>query len=232
MKISRIALIPLSASAFGLLSLSAYAAPRDDVMSRALRCAVIGESRLWLDCYYGAAQPARAALGLQPAPTSQLTLVMSPQPANGPLQDMNVRNQVLSDAFRCNGAVDDRQWLNCYYTAAQPMRAVLRLSPAPQTGTKIPADKFGLPATVKPDIEKRADHVKSRMTSYTFDKFGIFTVTLANGQVWRQVPGDTSYAYWKHPATSYVVRISRGFLGSYNLEVPNNAGMFKVRRVQ
>ena len=35
------------------------ARPRDEVMSRVFRCAVIGDPRLWLDCYYGAAQPAR-----------------------------------------------------------------------------------------------------------------------------------------------------------------------------
>ena len=201
-------------------------------MSRALRCAVIGKSRLWLDCYYGAAQPARAALGLQPAPQSQLTLVMSPQVANGPLQDVNVRSQVLSIAYHCDGQAGDRQWLNCYYAAAQPMRAVLGLPPAPQPGIKFSGDEFGLAARHKPDIARRVDHIESRMTSYTFDKFGIFTVALANGQVWRQVPGDTSYAYWKKPAASYTAHISHGFLGSYNLEVPNNPGMFKVRRVQ
>ena len=214
------------------MSSVAYATTRDDVMSRALRCAVIGESWLWLDCYYGAAQPARAALGLQPAPPSQLTLVMSPPIASGPLQDVNVRSQVLSNSYRCSGQVDDRQWLNCYYAAAQPMRAALGLPSAPQTEPKSSADKVGLPTMAKPAMEKRLNQIESRMTSYTFDKFGIFTVTLANGQVWRQVPGDTSYAYWKKPAAKYTVRIRHGFLGSNNLQVTNNAGMFKVRRLQ
>jgi len=200
-------------------------------MSRALRCATIGDSRVWLDCYYGAAQPARVALGLQPAPPLQLTLAMSPPTATGPLQNVNVRSEVLSGAYRCNGHVDDRDWLNCYYAAAQPMRAILRLPPAPQTGIKSSTDKFGLAVAPKPAMEKKVDHIESRMTSYTFDKSGIFTVTLANGEVWRQVPGDTSYAYWKKPAANYTVQISHGFLGSYNLEVPNNPGMFKVRRV-
>ncbi len=174
MKSFRIVLVPLSVEVFGLLSLSAHAAPRDDVMSRALRCAVIGESRSWLDCYYGAAQPARDALGLQPAPPSQLTLVQSPQTASGPPQNVNVRGQVLSNAFRCTGPIDDHQWLNCYYAAAQPMRAVLGLPPAPQTGITISGDEFGLATRHKPNIEKRADHIESRMMSYTYDKYGIF----------------------------------------------------------
>jgi hypothetical protein len=231
-KLRGIVEVSFSAIVIWLISHAAYGAPRDDVMAHALQCAPVGESRLWLDCYYGAAQPARAALGLKPVPSSQLSFVMSPQKANGPPENVNVRSQVLSGAFHCNELVDERQWLDCYYAAAQPMRAVLGLSPAPQASTKIPADKFGLPAATKPAIEKRVDHIESRMTSYMFDKSGIFTVTLANGQIWRQVPGDTSYAYWKKPAAYYSVQISRGFLGSYNLEVAKNPGMFKVRRVQ
>src|SRR5579863_10468235 len=56
----------------------AEARPRDEVMSGAFRCAPIGDSRKWLDCYYGAAQPARAALAMQPAPDAQVRLVSSP----------------------------------------------------------------------------------------------------------------------------------------------------------
>src|SRR5580698_7494844 len=53
----------------------AIAGTRDDVMSAATRCAGISDDRSWLDCYYGAAQPMRAQLGLAPAPASQLAKV-------------------------------------------------------------------------------------------------------------------------------------------------------------
>ena len=69
------------------------------------------------------------------------------------------------------------------------------------------------------------------MQSYSFNRYGTFTVTLEDGQVWRQLSGDTDRARWNKPAQSYQVRISRGLLGSYNLEVRNNPGMFKVQRV-
>jgi hypothetical protein len=68
------------------------------------------------------------------------------------------------------------------------------------------------------------------MQSYTFDKLGWFTVTLDNGQVWKQVNGDTTYAHWKKPAGGYQVRVSKGFLGSFNLQVQGEPGLFKVRR--
>src|ERR1700761_7909851 len=48
---------------------------RDDVMSGAERCAGIADNRVWLDCFYGSAQPMRSALGLPPAPFAQTKLV-------------------------------------------------------------------------------------------------------------------------------------------------------------
>lgn len=61
----------------GFLTLTprAYADTRDDVVSGIERCAVIHDNRLWLDCVYGAVQPMRAQLGLQPVPEFQQRLV-------------------------------------------------------------------------------------------------------------------------------------------------------------
>ena len=53
----------------------ALAAARDDVLYGISRCGGIADDRTWLDCVYGAAQPMRAQLGLQPAPASQQKLV-------------------------------------------------------------------------------------------------------------------------------------------------------------
>ena len=41
------------------------------------------------------------------------------------------RDQVMGASARCYGLADDRQWLDCYYGAAQAMRAKLGLPPAP-----------------------------------------------------------------------------------------------------
>jgi hypothetical protein len=54
--------------------------PRDEVRAASSRCDNITDERTWLDCYYGAAQPVRAELGLPPALASQQSLV--PPPAN------------------------------------------------------------------------------------------------------------------------------------------------------
>ena len=55
------------ALALGASVLPAMAGPRDDVLYGISRCGGIADDRTWLDCVYGAAQPMRAQLGLQPA---------------------------------------------------------------------------------------------------------------------------------------------------------------------
>lgn len=56
----------------------AHADPRDDVKAAVARCDGISDDHTWLNCYYGAAQPVRAELGLSPAPDSQVNLVPPP----------------------------------------------------------------------------------------------------------------------------------------------------------
>jgi hypothetical protein len=239
MKIQMMAL-GVIALVVALASSPAMARPRDDVMSGAFRCAAIGDSKVWLDCYYGAAQPARAALGMSAAPAAQVKLVSAP-PVGGSVLDHDVRDAVMAGAFRCTAVDEERRWLNCYYAAAQPMRARLGLSAAPQAATAhmappvpppaAPVPQFGRKPPPRAAIPDNADHLTAQMQSYTFDKLGWFTVTLDNGQVWNQVHGDTTYARnWKKSAASYQVRVSHGFLGSYSLQVQGLPGLYKVIR--
>jgi hypothetical protein len=65
-----------------LLSQAAVADTRDEVYARMQRCRVIQDDRAWLDCTYGAQQPMRAKLGLQPAPDFQQRLVPMPSSAS------------------------------------------------------------------------------------------------------------------------------------------------------
>ena len=211
-------------------TMAGQARPRDEVMSRVFGCAGVGDGRTWLDCYYGAAQPARAALGMSPAPAGQTRLATSPPAGSVTLADTALRDGVIAEAFRCNALGDERQWLNCYYAAAGPARERLGLTPA-QSPRAVPvrpeaSQPFGLPTR-----QVEAGQVASRMKSYAFDGYGIFVVTLENGQVWRQISGDTVLAHWNGPASRYAVRITRGALGSFNLQVKNNPGLFKVRRI-
>jgi hypothetical protein len=234
-------------AAFTLACLcSAHAGVRDDVMSAAFHCSRIGDSHLWLDCYYGAAQSVRARLGLLPAPENQTRLAASP-PEGGKPQDQPIRDQIMAAAVGCNDFADDREWLNCYYGASQPIRASMGLPPiagpqpshpsgsqdqltarsierpAPDQNRGLFSDLFGA---------KDTPRLISPLTSYKFDKEGVFRVTLANGQVWRQLSGDTDYAKWKKPAGSYVAMITHGAFGSYNFQIQDLPGVYKVARVK
>jgi hypothetical protein len=72
------------------------------------------------------------------------------------------------------------------------------------------------------------------MTAFSLDRNGSFTATLSNGQIWRQLSGDTGHVPWeKSPQlVIYNVTIERGLLGSYNLRVQGKPGFYKVVRVQ
>ncbi|MFO1248789.1 MAG: hypothetical protein U1E93_11330 [Alphaproteobacteria bacterium] len=109
-----------------VLAAPASARPRDDALTGAIRCGVVADSRQWLDCYYGAAQPVRAALGMAPALAAQVKLASAP-PAGGVPRDEAVRDEVISAAAGCTRNSADRAWLDCFYAAANPMRVQLGL---------------------------------------------------------------------------------------------------------
>lgn len=157
------------------------------------------------------------------------------------------REDVLSGAVRCGAIADDRAWLNCFYGSAQPMRSQLGLPPAPASQTAlVPALLPSAPAT-----SQAAAPVKSAETqgfwgrmlggqavlskipasSYSFDRQGSFTVTLANGQVWRQQDND-EVAHWSKPARDYLVTVTKGALNSYNLGVSGDSNTYKVQRLR
>jgi hypothetical protein len=173
----------------------------------------------------------------------------------------DLRDDVLANAKSCAAISDYRQWLDCYYGAAQPLRALLglppataeqqrlsagvRAAPAPAAAPsiasanrfgltedeKVPPQQFGLPRN---ESAENVDHISARMTAFTMDRNGSFTATLSNGQIWRQVSGDIGHAQWeKSPQlVVYNVTIEHGLLGSYNLRVQGKPGQYKVVRVQ
>lgn len=210
-----------------LLCGTAEARPRDEVMINVYRCAGHASTREWLDCYYGAAQPQRAALGLSPAPAAQVALVAN-SPAPGVPQDPAIRDAVIVAASRCGSVATDRPWLDCYYSAANPARSLLGLAPiaVPALATALPPARTSLGEM----FDKQPVKGSGRMASYTFDSHGFFTVVLDNGEVWRQIDGDTTMAHWFKKPGFYVATVTAGALGSSNLRVQGEGRSYKVRR--
>ena len=76
---------------------------------------------------------------------------------------------------------------------------------------------------------KRAQELIAGVASISYDARGRFTVTLDNGQIWRQLEGDTAVLQGTRNST---VRISRGALGSYDLNVIGRNATYRVLRLQ
>lgn len=169
-------------------------------------------------------------------------------PTLGAPASADPRANVIAGSSRCDGIPDDRTWLDCYYGAAQPLRAKLGLPPAPASQQAlVPPARPGTPAPVRPAAtasDKSSDGVgnffqrlmkhttvkdeaPTRMTAYKFDQGGFFTVTLANGEVWEQASLDTTVAKWRNPPQSYSVRILTGS----KMEVAGHE-LYQVERVQ
>ncbi|HEY4077635.1 MAG TPA: hypothetical protein VGM26_11975 [Rhizomicrobium sp.] len=161
------------------------------------------------------------------------------------------RDNVMATAVRCAAITDDQVWLDCYYGAAQPMRAQLGLKPAPQSQLRL------VPATIAAALPRPlpttqyaknpaapneglftdlfgGEAVVSQMgvNAYSFDRHNKFTVTLADGEIWEQQSGDAPVATWDKPASRYLVSIRKGALGSNNLQVGGDNNVYKVRRIR
>lgn len=221
-----------------LASERAQARTRDDVMGSAFQCGHLGDDRAWLDCLYGAAQPVRSELGLPPAPGNQAMLLEQASDPN-PSKKSALRDEVLGGIAHCYDVANDRVWLDCYYQSTQPMRVSLGLTPLSGI-SKSAVGSAELPATqARPGssglltgfIPSEHSRFVSRVTSYSFDADGRFTVTLANGQTWKQSPADDAQARWKKPANAYLATVSPGAFGSTNFRVQDNPHQFKVRPV-
>jgi hypothetical protein len=70
-----------------------------------------------------------------------------------------------------------------------------------------------------------------RLASYTFDPHGHFTITLSDGEVWRQADRDQSFADWRGPAASYYINISSSG-DSHYLDVKGDGGPYQIERVR
>jgi hypothetical protein len=157
------------------------------------------------------------------------------------------RDDVAAGISRCASYLDNRDYLECIYGAVQPLRASLGLSPAlpaqlrlvpqaqPSRELPLAAAPVTNPAPEEGGLVAKifgADSAELRISAYSFDKRGFFTVTLSNGEVWQQVANDTSYAQFGGKASNYIVSLTPGEFGNSKMDVRGEAGNFTVRRLR
>jgi hypothetical protein len=157
------------------------------------------------------------------------------------------RDNIMAAFGRCGVFADDRTWLNCIYGAVQPMRGKLGLPPAPPSQTNLVPSLALMPQVPPPPPSSRERENEGGvisflvggqkiltnvpLTDYSTDHDGLFTITLANEEVWREVPGSP-LPHWRGPASHYVASISKGALNSFNLIIDGEGIKYKVQRVR
>jgi hypothetical protein len=169
------------------------------------------------------------------------------------------RQDTLAGISRCAGLPDDRTFLDCVYGAAQPLRAELGLPPAPGFQIQLVPPAPGARAMMPPPIAAapsasvparvasapppktdglfgnlfdNGSEETLRMASYNFNPRGLFTVTLSNGQVWRQRANDTAFATWGAKPGDYYATVRAQTTGGYSLSVRGDDGLYQVEPVR
>ena len=160
------------------------------------------------------------------------------------------RDDVYAASQRCAAVTDDRSWLECYYGAAQPMRGQLQLPAAPASQTSLippplpgsaarqqeqrPAPQGPGPIGRTIDFLAGGDIVASSapIKSYEAGRQGGFTVTLADGQVWKQSDDQVRLVKWRNAPGAHHVTIWKGALNTFNLGFDDETDRYKVRRLK
>ena len=197
-------------------------------------CSAQPDARARLSCYDQLAAKLRAgqAIGPQayapatpqpaptyaPAPVAQTPVAPAPTPAQSFGQAAPPAPKGQSSWYDVGG----------WFGSSDAPRGATIGTPAQFGAEALPPPK-AVPG--EPPPPQPLDEITANVTSVAFSGTGRFTVSLDNGQMWKQIEGDTGTAKFKTRGGDSVT-ISRGLLGSYNLVIAGRTALFKVRRIQ
>jgi hypothetical protein len=151
----------------------------------------------------------------------------------------------LAEVAKCVDVADSAERLKCFDRAAALAKTALA-PPSQPTGEKRSfLDWFGFskPPAPPKTAEEYGKHAPTSdadgITSITANVIefartprGLSVFILENGQIWRQLDGDTSVVRDPAPGTPMKVTVENGFLGSYNLTIEGRNGLIKVTRLK
>jgi hypothetical protein len=151
----------------------------------------------------------------------------------------------LAEVAKCADVADSTDRLKCFDRAAALAKSALAPSSQPAAEKRSFLDWFGFskppspPKTPeeygKPAPAADADgisSISSNVLEYARTSRGLSVFILENGQIWRQLEGDTSVVRDPPPGQPMRVTIENGFLGSYNLTIEGRNGLIKVTRLK
>jgi len=160
-------------------------------------------------------------------------LLVTAAVATGLLAGRPAAADVLGELQACR-TLADAERLACFDRVLAGHDAA-KLPPAAEPGPaaaappKPAADFGGERLRQADDAAAEPEYILATVTSFSFNAIKHFTVTLDNGQVWRQLESDTAAPRLKGRET---VRIVRGFLDSYSLSIEGVWGTYKVKRIK
>ena len=155
----------------------------------------------------------------------------------------------LANVVKCAEITDASKRLACFDAATAGAKAALA-TPAPATAAAPPAkekniiDWFGFPRSApvtkpedfgKPAPEPSPNEVteiSSNVLEFAKTARGKALFVLENGQVWRQIDGDSTDVYAPAGGETMKVTIDTGVFNSYNLVIVGRRGLIKVTRLK
>ena len=213
---------PLAALAILLLaSLPAYAGADDDVIAAIGKCASLTGDAARLACYDQVAVQARAMAAVpQQSVATPPVAPQQPVAAVPPVQPATQTPPV---------AQKDESWfgLGSLFSSDDRRSPSGQMTPA-QFGSEALSAPPPAPGQV---AQEPLDSITATVDDFAYNPYGRFTVFLDNGQVWKQVTGDTDRAHFSKRSKDRVT-ISRGLIGSYSLVIRDHVSLYKVTRIK
>ncbi len=186
--------------------------PRDDALSAMLRCSGLSDKAQRLACYDSAVVRAPGALNISnPAPPLPVTASAVPPPAPAVVARRKRERSFMDRLF---GAGPKR--------APQTTVAQFGSESIANGGT------HAFPIAMDNDT---IDQISARLVAYEFHD-GYVTVTLDNGQMWKETADGNPVQTLSRPPLAYSAVISRGGSGSYDMKLSGLARTIAVRRIR
>lgn len=158
----------------------------------------------------------------------------------------DVTRDVLTEIAKCADIVDAADRLKCFDAAVPRAKSALT-APAQEAPKKrgildwfgfgrpkesaTKAEDFGKPAP-SPAPEEGLAEITAAVIEFARTPRGQAVFILDNGQVWRQLDGDSTVVFDPAPGTTMKVTIEQGALGSYNLTIEGRRSFIKASRLK
>jgi hypothetical protein len=150
----------------------------------------------------------------------------------------------LAEIAKCADIAESSERLKCFDSAVPHARSALAAQPEPPAPKKgflewfgfskpqpvQKAEDFGKPPA--PPGPEEITQITANVVEFAKTPYGKSIFILDNGQIWRQLDGDSTEVANPAPGKLMRVTVETGMLGSYNLTIEGRNGLVKVRRLQ